>query len=248
MNYQSDEFPPAEDPRASEPMFNVPPAVLGLAAAIVAAHLIAVFFFAQNYDVLISWFAFVPARYDAALANLYGYGGAPLTDYTSFITYAFMHGDFTHLAMNTIWLLAMGSAVAQRIGGLRFLAFFFAATIAGAALHLMVHPGAVIPVIGASAGVSGLMAAAMRILFAPRGFVRREDGRLQIVSGALPSLGDRRVLMIAGVWVVMNLIIGLFGMVSMGGTVIAIAWEAHVGGFLVGLSAFRLFDGGLQYR
>lgn len=240
---------PPEYPQAHQPMFNVPPAVLGLAVALIASHVIAAVVLGDRYSEWLSWFAFVPARYDVAVDGVrYVFGGAPLTDYTAFFTYAFMHGDFTHLGMNTIWLLAMGSAVAQRIGGLRFMLFFLAATMGGAALHLVLHWGSLTPVIGASAGVSGLMAVAMRILFAPQAFARDEAGHLQTISGRLPTIRDRRVLMIAGVWVVMNLIMGLGGMVSMSGQVIAIAWEAHVGGFLVGMLGFGLFDRKLAMR
>src|SRR5262245_65853199 len=86
-------------------------------------------------------------------------GGA---DVWTFVTYAFIHADWTHLLVNSIWLLPFGSAVARRFGAVRFLAFFAVAAAAGAALHLATHAGEQFPMIGASAAISGTMAAAMR--------------------------------------------------------------------------------------
>ncbi|MGB0921839.1 MAG: rhomboid family intramembrane serine protease [Alphaproteobacteria bacterium] len=227
----------------NQSMFNVPPAVVRLGALMVVVHILTLVVPQDWYGTMLNWMSFVPARYGLAENGIdYIFGGEPFTDYTAFFTYAFLHGDATHLAMNGVWLLAMGTAVANRIGGTRFTVFFFVATAGGAGLHLLLHWGSLTPVIGASAGVSGLMAAAMRILFAPKAFARGADGRLRIVSGRLPDVTDRRVLMIAVVWVVMNLIVGLSGMVSASGQVIAIAWEAHLGGFLVGMVGFSLFD------
>lgn len=232
-----------EDQAPREPIFNVPSSVLNLAGAISLAFFATMVVSPEMQSQIISWFAFVPARFGVAEDGIaYTFGGEPWTDYTSFFTYAFLHGGLGHLAMNMLWLVAMGSAVARRVGGARFTVFFFLACAGGALLHLWLHEGSLMPVVGASAGVSGLMAAAMRIMFAPKMFVRTPDGRRVIVSGRLPDVTDRRVLTIALVWVGINLVLGLQGMTTADGQVLSIAWEAHVGGFAVGLLAFSFFD------
>src|SRR4051794_30559462 len=110
-------------------------------------------------------FAFIPARYDLSVLATeswaVGWGGAVWT----FVTYAFLHGDLSHLFFNCIWLLAFGTPVARRFGPLRFTAFCVATAVAGAAVHLATHLGDNLPTIGASAAISGAMAAAMRFAF-----------------------------------------------------------------------------------
>ena len=53
-------------------------------------------------------------------------------DIWTFVTYAFIHGDWTHLGLNGVWLLAFGTPVARRFGMARFLAFFAVTAAAGA--------------------------------------------------------------------------------------------------------------------
>ena len=117
----------------------------------------------QDIEFLLS-FAFIPARYDTSvvLGGALPGGGA---DVWTFVTYALIHADWTHLGVNAVWLLPFGSAVARRFGTLRFLAFFAVTAAAGAALHLATHAGEQFPMIGASAAISGTMAAAMRFAF-----------------------------------------------------------------------------------
>jgi membrane associated rhomboid family serine protease len=129
---------------------------------------------------------------------------------------------------------------------MRYLAFFAVTAAAGAAVHLGTHPGALVPVIGASASISGFMAAAMRFAFqrsGPLGFIGRNDPDAYRVP-ALPLvavLRDGRVVIFLIVWFGLNLLFGI-GAVSLDGSDQAIAWQAHIGGFLAGLLGFALFD------
>jgi membrane associated rhomboid family serine protease len=103
-----------------------------------------------------------------------------------------------------------------------------------------------IPMVGASAAVSALMAGAARFVFSAGGPLRTFQGAGPEVfrRPALPlaaALGDRRVAIFLAVWFGLNLV---FGLLPDGGGLAsgAIAWEAHVGGFLAGLLLFPLFD------
>ena len=92
--------------------------------------------------------------------------GGLAADIWTFVTYAFLHGDLNHLVFNSIWLLAFGSPVARRFGTWRFLVFFAPSAAAGGALvHLATHFGQLLPMIGASAAISGAMAAVTRFVF-----------------------------------------------------------------------------------
>ncbi len=222
-------------------MFNVPGPVALTVGLFVAVHLVRVYFLSERAEFLaLVRFAFIPARYasaemrDLALFN----GGAEVW---SFLTYALLHADWTHLILNSIWLVAFGSIVARRFGTLRFFIFLIATAVAGAAAHLFTHFGELQPVIGASASVSGCMGAAIRFMFSKRP-LRREDGfPADSAPSLLASLRDGRVLAFVAVWFGINLVFGLGAMPLLGEDQ-SVAWEAHVGGFLVGLLLFRMFD------
>ena len=163
------------------------------------------------------------------------------------LTYAFLHGSWTHVLVNGVWLAAFGSAVARRFGGPRFLLFFAVTAVGGALAHSLMHFRDFSPLVGASAAISGAMAASARFAFAPGSplgpWARR--GVLAAYQGpSLPLrfiLRDARVVAFLGIWFAVNI---LFGVLStpLGLSDAAIAWEAHIGGFLTGLLLFRLFD------
>jgi membrane associated rhomboid family serine protease len=239
---------PPREHRPRERMFNVPVVVLSLLAAMSLIHALTSFALSvdQATDFLVL-FAFIPARYDVKLLSelwwVPGWGAAVWT----FLTYAFIHGNLMHLGFNGVWLLAFGSPVARRFGPLRFLIFFLFSAAVGAALHLAVHSGERLPMVGASAAISGAMAAAMRFAFqrgGPLGPFRINDEAAYRVPATPLSvlLRDRRFVVFLIVWFGVNLLFGL-GIVSLPGEGdMPIAWEAHIGGFLAGMVTFALFD------
>jgi membrane associated rhomboid family serine protease len=228
-------------------MFNVPVVILAMIAVLGLVHAVFVLVLTkeQTTDFLIL-FSFIPARYSfSVLAEeswVVGWGAAAWT----FLTYAFIHGNLNHLAFNLLWLLAFGTPVARRFGALRFIGLCTVTAAAGAGVHLATHWGETAPMVGASAAISGAMAAAMRFAF-------QRGGPLGVLGGGdeesyrVPALSlsrmlrDPRVLIFLAVWLGVNLLFGL-GAVSLPGVEQAVAWQAHVGGFLAGLLLFGLFD------
>jgi len=231
--------------RSSEPIFNVPPVILWLSAAMALVHGVRAFLtHDQNIQVLL-WFSFIPARYDPDVAAIIKFPGGIGADIWTFVTYAFLHAEIVHISVNLVWLLAFGSPVAWRFGTWRFLAFFAVSAAVSAAAYLLLHPGETAPVIGASGAISAAMAAACRFVFADGGpmFLRGRDRGVYRLP-ALPllqSLKNRQVIVFVGAWFLFNLLFGVSS-VSSGITESPVAWEAHVGGFLAGLFLFRFFD------
>lgn len=224
---------------ASEPMFNVPRVVVLAAAVMIAIQLIRALLPDEESLQILLALAFIPARYSGAAPEL---PGGYLTAVTSFVTYMLVHAGWVHLVVNLLWMLAFGSPVAKRLGDWKFLSFSALCGIAGALTHLTFHFGEMMPVVGASAAISGQMAAALRFVFGarPRGEVDLAQVPLESLS---KTLTDRRILVVLGFWVALNIVFGL-GVVSIAGTEGDIAWEAHIGGFLFGLLCFGFFDTG----
>jgi membrane associated rhomboid family serine protease len=164
----------------------------------------------------------------------------------SFFTYSLLHANLSHLGFNVLWLLPFGSALARRFGATRFFLFMAVTAAAGALAHLVTHEHAVAPMIGASASVSGTMAAAIRFAFVRGSFLSFSRGDADAAAkvpalSLMRALRNPRVLGFLGVWFGVNIIFGL-GSIAIGVDGASVAWQAHIGGFFAGLVLFSLFD------
>jgi membrane associated rhomboid family serine protease len=236
MTDNSDPFLPRGEPPAdeSQPFLRLPLAVGLLAGLLVAAHAARSFLPAAMSSEIIANYALIPARYSHVFLAAHHLDGGSLLDRAlPFVTYIFLHASWTHVGLNTLWLLAFGPLVARRFGAVRFFAFFLVCGVAGAATHLAFNWGSADPVIGASAGVSGLMAASFRLIGSgPMSAQTREP---------LAPLLSRQILTWTALWAALNVLAGLTGLGS-GPGVQTIAWQAHLGGYFAGLFLCGLFD------
>ncbi len=234
------------DERPSPRAINAPRVVLALIAVFVLVHVVRTWASPATDLRILLTFGFIPARH--AVQELPGFGpwpGGEWAEAWTYVTYAFLHGDWMHLLINAFWMLAFGSVVARRLGWLRFLGLSLAATVGGALAHLYAHWGEMAPMIGASAAISGQMAGAVRFIFARPGDLfqaSRLDPRYLRAQSLLQVLKNPRAMLFLGVWIGLNLIIGA-GSIRIGmGEGSPVAWEAHLGGFFAGLLLFGLFD------
>jgi membrane associated rhomboid family serine protease len=178
-----------------------------------------------------------------------GEGIAPVPGWAvplSFVSHALLHGDAMHLAVNMAWLLAVGTPVARRCSVPGFLLLFALCTAGGALLFMALHPGLNAALVGASGGISGLMGAVFRLMFAaedPETRYLLRERPLDAPRLSVWSMMIRRAPRVAIItWVALNIVVAVaLGSVGEG---MPIAWEAHLGGFFVGLLVFDLFDKG----
>jgi membrane associated rhomboid family serine protease len=223
-----------------EPILSVPRSVTG-ASALMAGVQFVRGLLPDDVDLTVLLaLAFIPARYSGAAPEL---PGGYLTAVTSFVTYMVVHAGWVHLLVNLLWMLAFGSAVARRLGDLKFLSFSVLCGIAGALTHLAVHFGDMAPVVGASAAISGQMAGALRFIFKAQplpGQITPDFAGAPLMA-LVETLKDRRIVLFLLIWVAINAYFGLSA-VRIAGQEGGIAWEAHIGGFLCGLFLFGLFD------
>jgi membrane associated rhomboid family serine protease len=230
---------------AREPILTLPGALTAYVGLLVVIHLVRMALSPDVDDWVIEAFGFIPKRYDQTLLSMPYAGGAGAKVW-SFVTYSLLHANLTHLGFNVLWLLPFGSALARRFGAIRFFLFLAVTAAAGALAHLVTHEHAVAPMIGASASVSGAMAAAIRFAFV-RGSVlsfSRSDADTAARVPALPlsrALRDGRVLGFLAVWFGVNIIFGV-GAIGVDSETTSVAWQAHIGGFFAGLLLFALFD------
>ena len=222
-----------------QPIFRAPAVVLILIALLVAAHVARTLASAQQSLAWINQYAFIPARYSAQFLSQHGIDGGSLVERgIPFLTYMFLHNDYTHLVINSLWLLAFGPIVARRFGAVLFLIFFAVCGLAGAAVHLAFNWGSLEPVIGASAAISGLMAVGIRLLPTERPAM---PGQGPPAESPMLPLWSRQIILFTVIWAVLNVVAGFTGF-GMAGEAGLIAWQAHLGGYLAGLLLSGPFD------
>jgi membrane associated rhomboid family serine protease len=198
---------------AGERAINLPPAILWLIGINVAVHLLRQLLSDSVDQQLVTEFGLVPA-------NITGDQGKLLFSLVSLITYQFLHGGWVHLGVNMLSLAAFGAPVERLLGARRFVFFYLSAGIVAAAVHVFFFSESPDPVIGASGAISGVFGAVLMLM--------RQVGSL---SSLLP---------IAGIWIALNVFFGIFGGTPGAGGE-PVAWTAHIGGFIYGLAAIRLF-------
>lgn len=165
----------------------------------------------------------------AVLTGEYASGPRPLGAQAPYALHVLLHGSWLHLGLNMAVLMSFGAIVARRLGHTpagvaAFLAFFAACSVAGAAAQVWVFGGETQAMIGASSGLSGVIAGAV--------YVYRAQGPY------LPAPWSSRYLVGLAPWVAINLAIAAFGGSLPG--VGAIAWAAHLGGMAAGVVLFPL--------
>ena len=237
-------------PKPSEPIFNVPGIVLATVAVLVGVHLFRIYVLSPAADMnFVLTFAFIPARYSTDPAVTSQFPGGFGAELWTFFTYAFLHADSLHIGLNLAWLIPFGTALARRFGALRYVLFMLVAAAAGALAQLASSPGSAAPMIGASAAVSGAMAAALRFIFQQHGPLEtwrdrvRSDAAYRVPAAPLSAVfRDVRFLLFLGVWMGLNALFGLGAVSFAAEPGQQIAWQAHVGGFFAGLLLFTAFD------
>ncbi|HFC05092.1 MAG TPA: rhomboid family intramembrane serine protease [Rhizobiales bacterium] len=226
-------------------MFNVPQIVVVLIASFIVVHLLRQWVSSATDEWIVLRFAFSAGRY----ITLFGgqgefFPGGTGAAVWSFFSHMFLHGSWEHLLINSFWMLAFGSVVARRFGGVRFLLFSLIAAACGALANLIVYWGEYNLMIGASGAIAGQMAAAVRLMYsAPGGLsgLQTTDFSNVRVLNLAQLLQVRGAVLFLVIWVVLNLVFGISGF-GTGGGIARIAWEAHLGGFAGGLLLFGLFD------
>lgn len=225
-----------------EPIFLLPGAITILVGVLVAVHLASTLVLNPDGQVqLLFWFAFQPYRivlsgFDPGIA-------IPLL-WTPF-SHAFLHAGWDHLLVNAAWLVIFATPVVRRYGGGAMLALFLLSAAGGAALFAATTLHSQVYLIGASGGVAGLTGAAIRFMFQPVLVGQHpETGERVLLGRKLASLRDvfanPRSRWFTLIWLALNAAVPLVPLLT--GTSLAIAWQAHLGGFAAGFLLVGFFE------
>lgn len=144
----------------------------------------------------------------------------------------FVHADFLHLAFNLVFLWVFGDNIEYLIGHLNYILFFLLCGIAATLTQVLIEPTSLIPLIGASGAISGVLGAYMIK------FPKNKVTTLFIIIIFIKIVKIRAVYLL-GIWFAYQVLQGYFslGQESMGG----VAWFAHIGGFISGVILVNIF-------
>ena len=153
---------------------------------------------------------------------------------TTLFTSMFMHGSLLHLAGNMLFLWIFGNNVEDSMGRVKFVLFYVLGGIAALALQTVLDPDAAVPTVGASGAISGVLGG--YLLLYPRA---RIVTLIFIPPFIAPILLPALVVIVF--WFGQQLLFGALEMVQPAGEGGGVAYGAHVGGFVFGLAAIKLF-------
>jgi membrane associated rhomboid family serine protease len=155
----------------------------------------------------------------------------PIPVFLTLVTSMFMHGGIAHLLGNMLYLHVFGDNVEDALGHARYLLFYLLCGVLAGLAHVataaFLGKGGLIPSLGASGAISGVLSGYV-VLYPRR--------RVRVLW--LYSLLDVPAIVAIGVWFLFQLVSGL-GM--LGGADTGVAYGAHIGGFLAGLLLVKVF-------
>jgi len=141
-----------------------------------------------------------------------------IPEWMTLVSYMFFHADILHLLGNMLFLWVFGDNVEDALGHVKFLVFYCLCGIAGALLHTAISAQSGTPLIGASAGVAGVIAA--YLMLHPRVHV------WILVMRVLPM--KITAAWALGFWVALQIVMVLVPQIG------PVAWWAHIGGLVAG--------------
>ena len=138
----------------------------------------------------------------------------------------FMHGSIAHIFGNMLFLWIFGDNLENLLGHVRYAAFYIVCGLAAALAQIVMTPDSVIPMLGASGAISGVLGG--YILLFPKRQVRA------IIFNFLTTVP---AFVAIGIWIVYQIIVGYMTPAGMGG----VAYAAHIGGFIAGVAMIKVF-------
>jgi membrane associated rhomboid family serine protease len=137
----------------------------------------------------------------------------------------FMHGGWAHLGGNMLFLFIFGDNLERRFGSILYIAFYLICGVIAAFAQILTNTQSIIPTLGASGAISGVLAG--YLVYFPQNRVRVLVGFRYVTE--VPAL------MMIGLWIVLQLISGFGSIAVTDETAGGVAYWAHIGGFVAGL-------------
>lgn len=153
-----------------------------------------------------------------------------LPSLATLITCMFLHGSFLHIIGNMLYLWIFGPSIEDRVGHLRFILFYPICGLVATLTHIATDPSSPVPLIGASGAIAGILGA--YLLLFPRARIL-----CLFFIWIFPRFIRLPALIFLGLWIALQ----FWYAHTVPKEMSAVAWSAHIGGFLAGLLLIHLF-------
>ena len=161
----------------------------------------------------------------------------PTPIYLTILSAMFMHGGYLHLFGNLLYLWIFGDNVEHRFGSAVFLSFYLVSGIAATLAQVFLDPSSVVPTLGASGAISGVLGAYL-VLF-PRNRIR---AILLYFIVSVPAV------IAIGLWIAFQFVNGFGAIMASEETVGGVAYGAHIGGFVAGAAMALVLRMGIKQK
>ena len=148
-------------------------------------------------------------------------GPSPI--WLTLLTSTFMHGGWTHLGGNMLFLFIFGDNVEKAFGHVRYLTFYLVCGLAASLAQVYSGPESILPSLGASGAIAGVLAAYL-VLF--------PANRIRVLVGYFVTTVP--AIAMIGLWALIQFANG-FGSTAVSAQTGGVAYMAHIGGFVCGL-------------
>jgi membrane associated rhomboid family serine protease len=211
--------------KSSEPHYTRPTVTLAIIAVNVAVFLFELSMPSYTLNRFIMLYGIVPDR----------------LHYSSILTSMFIHGGFLHIAGNMWFLWIFGRGVEDLLGHAKFAFLYLACGFAAAFLHILVNANSVVPTVGASGAIAGVMGAYL-IKF-PRAYIRT----LVFIFIFITTV-DIPAAFLLLYWFAIQFFSGVGSVGYSSASSGDVAWFAHVGGFLAGMGLMMIIPSAQRAR
>ncbi|HKP94112.1 MAG TPA: rhomboid family intramembrane serine protease [Fibrobacteria bacterium] len=150
--------------------------------------------------------------------------------YLTLLSSMFMHGSWMHILGNMLYLWIFGDQIEDLLGHVKFLLFYVACGLAAAFAQIVYGPDSVIPTLGASGAIAGVLGAYL---------IKHPANRVRVLM--FRYITHMPAAVVLGFWIVLQ----VFSQVSTpAGKASGVAYMAHIGGFIAGVALVLIFGRG----
>ena len=143
------------------------------------------------------------------------------------LTSMFLHGGWSHVLGNMLFLWAFGKSLEDAMGHGKFLGFYFLCGVAAGLTHIFFNPGSRIPTVGASGAIAGVMGG--YLMKFPRAYIKT------LIFFGLFTVTEIPAAFILVYWFLLQIFSGYGAIAHTHVSDSGVAWFAHIGGFLAGM-------------
>lgn len=158
---------------------------------------------------------------------------SPFGNLITLLTSMFLHGGFSHIIGNMLFLWVFGNNLEDRLGHLKYLLFYLGVGFAASYGQIIIDPNSQIPIIGASGAIAGILGA--YLLAYPFSRINILIIFILIFPTRIPAL------YVLGIWFIIQLFNGWGTLEPATASTTGVAYFAHIGGFAVGLMGMMIY-------